>query len=95
MVRTFFDATFTWTDDSVTANGTNGLGSVYSQIGSTGFGQAANGTSGAVAYGVLGVYYAFIQFAGFTVGKAISPFSAPWTNYPGNNYDALVGGGGT
>ena len=41
------------------------------------------------------MYYAFIQFAGFTMGKAISPFSAPWTNYPGNNFDALVGGGGT
>jgi hypothetical protein len=29
------------------------------------------------------------------MGKAISPFSAPWTNYPGNNFDGLVGGGGT
>ena len=39
-------------------------------------------------------YYAFIQFAGFTMGKAVSQFSAPWTNYPGNNFDGLVGGGG-
>jgi hypothetical protein len=38
--------------------------------------------------------YAFIQFAGFTMGKAISQFSAPWTNYPANNFDGLVGGGG-
>ncbi|WP_244482099.1 porin, partial [Bradyrhizobium pachyrhizi] len=38
------------------------------------------------------VYYAFIQFAGFTMGKAVSQFAAPWNGYPGNNYDALVGG---
>src|SRR5262249_55589568 len=49
----------------------------------------------AVAAGTVGVYYAFIQFAGFTIGKAISQFSTPWTNYPGNNFDGLVGGGGT
>ena len=49
-----------------------------------------------VAGGTLGVYYAFIQFAGFTMGKAISQFSAPWTAYPGNSqFDGLVGGGGT
>jgi len=41
------------------------------------------------------VYYAFIQFAGFTMGKAVSQFDAPWTNYPGNNFDGLVGGSGT
>jgi hypothetical protein len=29
------------------------------------------------------------------MGKAVSAFSAPWANYPGNNYDGLVGGGGT
>ena len=28
------------------------------------------------------------------MGKAISEFSAPWQNYPGNNFDSLVGGGG-
>ena len=43
----------------------------------------------------LGVYYAFIQFAGFTMGKAVSAFDAPWANYPGNNFDGLVGGSGT
>ena len=41
------------------------------------------------------MYFAFIQFAGFTIGKAISTFSTPWVNYPGNNFDGLVGGGGT
>jgi hypothetical protein len=96
VVRTYFDATFTWDTDSYTASGTNALGSVYSQIGTTGFGQANNGAAGAVAKGTVGVYYAFVQFAGFTMGKAISPFSAPWTAYPGNSsFDGLVGGGGT
>ena len=41
-----------------------------------------------------GTYYAFIQFASFTMGKAQSQFDAPWYNYPGNNFDGLVGGGG-
>ena len=72
----------------------NGIGTAYSPIGT----HCARRTTltGAVAGGTLGVYYAFIQFAGFTMGKAISQFSAPWTAYPGNsNFDGLVGGGGT
>jgi porin-like protein len=95
VVRTYFDGVFTWTSDSYSANG-NG-GSVYSAIGSgaTAVSAPNNANGGAVAGGTVGVYYAFIQFAGFTMGKAISQFSAPWTNYPGNNYDGLVGGGGT
>ena len=28
------------------------------------------------------------------MGKTISPFDAPWHNYPGNNFDGLVGGSG-
>jgi len=48
----------------------------------------------AVAGGSLGVYYAFIQFAGFTMGKAVSQFDVPWTNYPANIFDQLVGGSG-
>jgi hypothetical protein len=44
------------------------------------------------AAGNLGVYYAFIQFAGFTMGKAVSQFSTPWTGYPGNNTSFLLGG---
>jgi len=95
VVRTFFDATFTWTDDPQTASGTSALGSVYSQLGAIGIQAPANANAGAVAYGTLGVYHAFIQFAGFTIGKAVSPFSTPWASYPGNNFDGLVGGGGT
>ncbi|MGB3488268.1 MAG: porin [Xanthobacteraceae bacterium] len=48
--------------------------------------------SDARAAGNLGVYYAFIQFAGFTMGKAVSQFSTPWTGYPGNNTSFLLGG---
>ena len=29
------------------------------------------------------------------MGKTISQFDAPWTNYPANNFDGLVGGSGT
>ena len=47
MVRTFFDATFSWTDDSYTNSGTTPGTTVYSQIGALGTGQANNGTSGA------------------------------------------------
>jgi hypothetical protein len=53
------------------------------------------GTDDAVGGGSntgLGVYYAFIQFAGFTMGKAVSQFSAPWTGFPGNNTSYLIGG---
>ncbi|HWW46518.1 MAG TPA: porin [Xanthobacteraceae bacterium] len=54
----------------------------------TGSGQIA----GFDPVGGLGVYYAFIQFAGFTMGKAVSQFSTPWTGYPGNNTSFLIGG---
>jgi len=85
VVRTFFDATFSWTTGGYTGGGTTAYDSA----------PAGTSGSGSVAGGALGVYYAFIQFAGFTMGKAVSQFSAPWTNYPGNNFDGLVGGGGT
>ncbi|HEY0327707.1 MAG TPA: porin [Rhodopseudomonas sp.] len=54
----------------------------------TGTGQVA----GADPTGGLGVYYAFVQFAGFTFGKAVSQFDAPWSGYPGNNTSYLLGG---
>ncbi len=93
MVRTFSEFTLNWTDDTYAGLGTGAT--VYGPVGGgSTAGYANNGNAGAVAGGTLGVYYAFIQFAGFTIGKAISQFSAPWTNYPGNNFDGLVGGGG-
>jgi hypothetical protein len=87
VVRTYFDATFTWTTGGYAPTG----------VGASAYDAAPAGTNGngSVAGGSLGVYYAFIQFAGFTMGKAVSQFSAPWVNYPGNTYDGLVGGGGT
>ncbi|MGT2435631.1 porin [Bradyrhizobium betae] len=93
VVRTFFDATFSWTTGGYTGQGsaTGGTGYTATTAGTTTINSTDGGTSG----GSLGVYYAFIQFAGFTMGKAVSQFDAPWTNYPGNNFDGLVGGSGT
>ena len=120
VVRTYFDATFSWTTDSYVNNGAVAGSTVYSPIGGSSaafvttpfaafpgtvaFGNNPpispasapnNANAGAVAGGSVGIYYAFIQFAGFTLGKAVSEFSAPFVNYPGNIFDGLVGGGGT
>ncbi|MDU1669099.1 MAG: porin, partial [Bradyrhizobium sp.] len=102
VVRTYFDATFTWTSGTYGGTGSAAGGTAYSSaIGLNAAGTATAGatsvnpTDGGIAGGSLGVYYAFIQFAGFTMGKAVSQFDAPWTNYPGNNFDGLWGGGGT
>src|SRR5947209_11022590 len=40
---------------------------------------AAPNTGGAAG---LGLYHAFIQFAGFTFGRIVSIFDMPWTGYP-------------
>ncbi|KGT74861.1 polymerase [Bradyrhizobium japonicum] len=95
VVRTFADVVMSWTTDNYTGNGTGNGSTVYSQLGASGVGGPNNSNAGAIAGGTLGVYYAFIQFAGFTMGKAVAQFDAPWTNYPGNNFDGLTGGGGT
>ena len=79
VVRTFTDVVFTWTS-GVYGAAAAPAGTAY----------AGDGIGG----GTLGVYHAFIQFAGFTVGRTISIFDTPWTNYPGNNFDGLVGGSG-
>jgi hypothetical protein len=88
VVRTYFETVFTWTSGGYVGAGT----------GATTYDAAAPSIasgSGAVSGGQLGVYYAFIQFAGFTMGRATSQFSTPWGNYLGNNiFDGLVGGGG-
>ena len=104
VVRTYFDAVFTWTTGNYVGAGSGTGATQYSGtlglnaagtglIGSSG--GAVNGTDGTTSGGSLGVYYAFIQFAGFTMGKAVSQFDAPFSNYPGNNFDGLVGGSGT
>lgn len=86
VVRTFFDGVFTWSTGGYSGAGTTAVN------GSTAY---STSTGSQIAGGSLGVYSAFIQFAGFTMGKAISQFSAPWTNYPANNFDGLPGGGGS
>ncbi len=91
VVRTFFDATFSWTTGGYVGTGTGATAYTATAAGSPTINPTDGGTSG----GSVGVYYAFIQFAGFTMGKAVSQFDAPWTNYPGNNFDGLVGGSGT
>ncbi|MGY3453215.1 porin [Bradyrhizobium sp. USDA 4353] len=95
VVRTFADLTFTWTSGNY--QGTGNGGTFYSTGNANTAGlTSVNGLSNdGIAGGSLGVYYAFIQFAGFTMGKAVSQFDTPWTNYPGNNFDGLWGGGGT
>ncbi|WP_292611946.1 porin, partial [Nitrobacter sp. 62-13] len=82
VVRTYMETVFSWTSGGYAGAG-NGA-TMYD-----------GNRNGAVSGGQLGVYYAFIQFAGFTVGRAASQFSTPWGNYLGNNiFDGLVGGGG-
>src|SRR5689334_21366739 len=96
VVRTYFDATFSWTTGQYTGNGTTPGSTTYSGAAQAGgFGGVGNPSDGGLSGGSLGVYHAFIQFAGFTMGKTISQFDAPWVNYPANNFDGLVGGGGT
>ncbi|NEW91367.1 porin [Rhodopseudomonas sp. BR0M22] len=66
VVRTYFDAVFTWTSGAPVAGGDT-----------------------------PGVYFAFVQFAGFTFGKAVSQFSTPWNGAPGNITSNLLGGDDT
>ncbi|RXG84344.1 porin [Bradyrhizobium zhanjiangense] len=75
LVRTFFEATFTWTTGTYSGVGTTAVngGTAYT-----------TSTSAQAGGGFLGVYHAFIQFAGFTFGKAQSQFTTPWAEYPAN-----------
>ena len=89
LVRTYFQGLFSWTSGGYSGAGSGAT--IYASLGGV---QAPNNANpGAVAGGTLGVYDAFIQFAGFTIGKAQSQFSPPWADYPGNWYE-LAGSGG-
>ncbi|MCK1670382.1 porin [Bradyrhizobium sp. 150] len=84
VVRTFAQVLFTWT--------TGG----YSGAGSTAANGATTYTSslgGQIGGGSLTLYDAFVQFAGFTFGRAASQFSSPWAEYPANWHE-LAGSGG-
>lgn len=95
VVRTYFEGVFQWTTGTYAGAG-NGSTFYNTGAANTAGLTTVNGLSNdGIAGGSLGVFYAFIQFAGFTMGKAVSQFDAPWTNYPGNNFDGLTGGGGT
>jgi hypothetical protein len=89
VVRTFFDANFSWTTGSYADLGT-GAPTYSAAVGNVG-----NPSDGGIAGGSVSVNYAFIQSAGFTIGRTISAFDAPWVNYPANNFDGLVGGSGS
>ncbi|MCC8967081.1 porin [Bradyrhizobium sp. Pear76] len=80
MVRTYFESIFQWTTGSYSGAG-NGS-TVYQSL--AGEPAPNNANPGAVAGGVFGVWYAFIQFAGFTIGRASSQFATPWGEYPAN-----------
>jgi hypothetical protein len=91
VVRTFADIVFSWTTGGYAGAGAGLTGGATAYDGNN----PAGSGGGQVSGGSLGVYYAFIQFAGFTIGKAVSQFDTPWVNYPANVFDGLVGGGGT
>ncbi len=82
VVRTFADMVFTWTGGEYVGagTGTNGGTTVY------------NSTTGTIGGASLGLYHAFIQFAGFTFGRTVSIFDAPWQSYPAGGPDTLPGG---
>ena len=84
VVRTFGDVAWTWTGGSY--SGSNPT--VYNTVGSSATGSNLDGIGG----GTLGVYHAFIQFAGFTLGRTYSMFDAPWQSYPAGGPDTLPGG---
>jgi hypothetical protein len=69
LVRTYAEMWFTLSSATQIGAGTGPTG-------------GATTTSGGTA--TLSMTYAFIQFAGFTFGKAASQFSTPWGEYPGN-----------
>src|SRR5947208_2161395 len=81
VVRTFFDGVFSWTTGNYVGTGSGTGTTAYSGALATATtpgatttslfgsgGGSVNGTDGATSGGSLGVYYAFIQFAGFTIG---------------------------
>ncbi|MGY3387568.1 hypothetical protein ACVWW6_000159 [Bradyrhizobium sp. USDA 3311] len=85
VLRTYAELAFTWTGGGYSGAGTSAIN------GSTAY---TTSPASQVSGGGLSVYYAFMQFAGFTIGRAQSQFSSPWTNYPGNAFDGMPGGAG-
>jgi hypothetical protein len=94
VVRTFFDANFSWTTGTYAAANAGGVGgTVYSAAAqSGGVGGVGNPSDGGTSGGAFALNFAFIQFAGFTIGRSASQFDAPFAGYPANITDALLGG---
>jgi hypothetical protein len=80
VIRTFADMVFTWTGGEYVGAGLAGGATTY------------NSTTGTIGGASLGLYHAFIQFAGFTFGRTVSIFDAPWQSYPAGGPDTLPGG---
>ncbi|SFO25347.1 Porin subfamily protein [Bradyrhizobium sp. Ghvi] len=76
VVRTYADMIFSY--DTVT-----GTQNTSAPTGGTSFGGGG---------ATLGLYHAFIQFAGFTFGRTVSIFDAPWQSYPAGGPDTIPGG---
>ncbi|MET4483640.1 porin [Bradyrhizobium sp. F1.13.3] len=89
VVRTFYEGVFSWSTGGYGGAGSTAVNGSTAYNGSN----PAGSGGGQIAGGKLGVYYAFIQFAGFTFGKAESQFRTPWAEYPANNFE-LPGSGG-
>ena len=88
VVRTFAQADFQFsTQGSNTTNPVNFTGSP-----STGTNTSLLNN---VGEGYVAIEYVFIQFAGFTFGKAASAYATPWQGFPGNNSSFLMGGQNT
>ena len=89
VVRTFATILTSWTTPDTTANPNPATTALATPNGSTTFGtnpfQNGTGTTS------QGIYQAFIQFAGFTIGRAYSIFDAPWQSYPAGGPDTLLG----
>src|SRR5882757_8392446 len=76
VVRTFADMVFSWTTGSYAGSAPGAFDAAGTNVGQTS----------------LGLYHAFIQFAGFTMGRTVSAFDAPWQSYPAGGPDTLPGG---
>src|SRR5262249_26327456 len=55
-------------------------------------GASTGGTVFSTGSASLGLYHAFIQFAGFTFGRTVSIFDTPWQSYPAGGPDTIPGG---
>lgn len=79
VVRTFADMVFSWTTGSYAGSAPG----TYSDT---------TPSASTIGGATLGLYHAFIQFAGFTMGRTVSAFDAPWQSYPAGGPDTIPGG---